>query len=175
MLDDANQLTEAEFDWFNHCESAAIHECGHALVAHVLGSDVIAVAYGPTALDELELAGYCEHDRPKLSPFDRLVVSVAGEVAVSAHTGAKPDFAGDGLGGDLQRISELVDEYYGVSMRDPVNTEYCQRAIKEAKNILGRWSLALTCLVRKLRRQFKLTAEQFRQTVDRCGVVRQQF
>ncbi len=142
-------------------DNVVMHECGHCLVAWVLGSDVEEIAVGPGTSDP-ELAGYVLHDRPSLSPFHRLCVSLAGTLAEgeSWRIGSW----------DLNNAADLVAEYYGRAVPDFTQTEYFRRAVTKVNDILGRWSLALGCLVFKLQRLYKLDRAAINRTLRNCGV-----
>jgi hypothetical protein len=156
-----------DLDWGRWNRNVVAHECGHALTAWVLGSDVEEIAVGPGAYAEFgtELAGYVIHDRQSLSPFNRLCVSLAGTLAEG-----EPWRIGSW---DLNNAAELVTGYYGHSMPDFTRTEYFRRAETKTKDILERWSLALTCLIMKLQRFYKLDCAEIDRTLRNCGVTRE--
>jgi hypothetical protein len=158
---------EFDLDWGRWNRNVVAHECGHALTAWVLGSDVEEIAVGPGAYAEFgtELAGYVLHDRPSLSPFHQLCVSLAGTLAEG-----EPWRVGSW---DLNNAADLVTEYYGHAMPDFTRTEYFRRAATKVNDILERWSLALTCLIMKLQRFYKLDCAEIDRTLRRCGVTRE--
>jgi hypothetical protein len=156
-----------DLDWGRYNRQTVAHECGHCLVAWVLGSTVDEIAVGPGTYEEFgtELAGYVIHDRESLSPFDQLCVSLAGTVAepFNWHFGS----------GDMNRAVELVEQHHG---RTPnfMRTEFFQSAVSKVKNILKQWSLALSCLILKLQRPpYKLSGAEINRVLNNCGVKRE--
>jgi hypothetical protein len=162
-----------EFDyWPSELDWILYHECGHILMAYVLGSEIEEMGVGVHARAiNPELIGYAIHSREKLAPFDQLCVTLAGEAAVADFTRRKPDWQ---VGSDdYEKAAELVRDYYGCHVRDIVDTLYFERALNTAKEILRKWSLALCLLVLQLRRAQKLEGAQIVRCLERCGVVRE--
>jgi hypothetical protein len=166
-------VSEWHSDWAWHHRDSIHHECGHAITAYVLGGEVREVAFGPATVAEFGslLNGYVDHDRSKLTPFNKLVVALSGEVSAAMYAHRKPDFTTENLQGDMANATELVREYYGCKVRDVIDTEYFRRAVRKSESILGQWSWPLACLVLKLQRPpYKLDSAQFLRTMENCRV-----
>ena len=101
------------YDWFP--KRTATHECGHAVITHVLGvpvGEVFLVGSGDPDLEtELDAQGICGASRKlgnPIDPEDRIVIALAGMFAevllLDDRSPNADDFASGGVGVKMQKL-----------------------------------------------------------------------